>query len=92
MRKYFYWCSCNFKKDCFDQTKLHFKLPDTAEDLSDLVNLAKYTFVNCSARHHGNLLFQPSYKNQQYKLAVQYQGIFVLIFCVFCTITTTKKL
>ena len=43
--------------DCYDQTKLHFKLPDTAEDLSNLFNLAKYTIVNCSAQHHGNLLF-----------------------------------
>ena len=57
MRKYFYWYSRNFKKDCYDQTKLHFKLPSTAEDLSNLFNLTKYTIVNCSARYHGNLLF-----------------------------------
>ena len=56
-RKYFYGYSCNFEKDCYDQTKLHFKLPDTAEDLSDLVNLDKYSIVNCYARHHSNLLF-----------------------------------
>ena len=56
-RKYFYGYSCNFEKYCDDQTKLHFKLPDTAEDLSDLVNLAKYSIVNFYARHHSNLLF-----------------------------------
>ena len=47
MRKYFYWCSWNFKKGRYDQTKLHFKLPGPAENLSNLVNLVNKCKLLC---------------------------------------------